>query len=340
MNVLIPRTSADRIRLTACLAFMAFTAFAGPDLAIQEPWSTVFGDKEFTYHVTVRSPEPFDGTVAWVLTCENRTLARQEHVVHAQPAQDAVQEIRVTLPAVKDRVTMPVTLGVQLLAAGKPAPVAAITRTLTVFAEDAFADRRETLRKAGITVFDPARNTCERLDKEKVPYQAVRSVEALAASKSGMLLIGEGASFREYRGLWPALRAAAARGVPVLCLAPAGGEMPLTDPEADAIPVAGVRFERAALVKSIGKHLDADGWPGDGRMASHSLALRGGHGPVVLAVDEGTTGWAFAELTFGPRRTRLIVCTLDVIARWDAGPTPRYLFAGLIDTVLNKEKPE
>ncbi len=54
-------------------------------------------------------------------------------------------------------------------------------------------------------------------------------------------------------------------------------------------------------------------------------------GQVVARVVEGDAGWPWLEVGFSAKRGKLIVCGFGLVKKWDAGPTPRFLLARLLD---------
>ena len=65
------------------------------------------------------------------------------------------------------------------------------------------------------------------LEKARVPFTFTKNIAALDELREGLLVIGEGTAWRDYRALGEAAVKAAARGVPVLCLAPGEGRLVL-----------------------------------------------------------------------------------------------------------------
>jgi hypothetical protein len=52
---------------------------------------------------------------------------------------------------------------------------------------------------------------------------------------------------------------------------------------------------------------------------------------IVAAVVNGAGGWCWLEMTFPQGKGKLMLCGFALIEGWDAGPTPRFLFARLLE---------
>ena len=123
-----------------------------------------------------------------------------------------------------------------LVADGQDRSTARYEQPLWFFPAHPFAQRAEWLKDLKITLFDPAVTTAPVLKAMEIPFEETRNVAALEELKEGLLLVGEGVSFEDERALPEMLFKAAARGLPVLCLAPAKGTLPLPGADNRALP--------------------------------------------------------------------------------------------------------
>jgi hypothetical protein len=218
--------------------------------------------------------------------------------------------------------------------------VAETETTLWVFHPDPFVERMKWLEELKITLYDPdpKRATAKALEKLKVPFEEAPNAAALAEVKEGFILVGEGVSFKNDAGLGETLARAAARGLPVLCLAPKEGSFALPGAEGSGLPVPdGLELRRAEVITRVDKRLDAKAWPPSGSVVASGLALKTEEGKVVAEAAAGGTGWPWLEAEFGDRG-RLAVCGFALIERWDATPAPRYFFAGVLKRLTGSEK--
>src|SRR5262249_38330580 len=153
----------------------------------------------------------------------DRTLANGELPLNVAAGKAEELTIKLRAPEVKPGVILKTRLRVKLFEGGDTKPVATHSRPVWVFAEDPLADRREWLKGLKLNLYDPEKTTAEPLRKLEVPFEEVATVAGLADLKEGLLIVGQGVSFKDYPDLAEALTRAAAGGMPVLCLAPAGG---------------------------------------------------------------------------------------------------------------------
>lgn len=311
-----------------------------PVVTLNEGWSNVFGGSEAVFHAAVTAKEGFAGRLGWRFSEAGRTVLQKEAKVDVKPGAVETVQIRLAVPEVKEGVVFEAVLTLSLIKEGVKDPVASVERRIWIFPADPFAGRAEWLKKAGIRLFDPEKKTARLFEEAKIPFEAVGNIDAFPEIKGGMLVIGEGVSFKEYRGLGSMMSKAAAAGVPVLCLAPAGGEATLPGIGDSDLPRPDrIVLERGDVIKRLDKRLDAGAWPPDGVVAASSLKLRGERGPVVGEVTNGGEGWSWVEMESGQGKTKFVICGFKVIEKWKTGPTPRFLFARALEYVAAREGP-
>ena len=332
-----------------CLMFCTLYAAAGLSAARGEPeglsfefeekWSGVFSGTEAVYHVTVASGENYRGRVGWRLVFKERTLSRGEAEVNVGPEKAASVEIRLPIPKAKEGVIIQAPLTVSLYGQGKQDADAELRKQVWIFTKDPFALQKEWVKGLKIKLFDPEKKTAELFEKVEIKCDRVHNVDSLADLEEGLLIIGEGVSFKEYRGLPAMMINVAAKGVPVLCLAPGGGLMTLPGAvESELPPPRSISLRRQEVIASLDKRLDSEAWPPEGKMVSHTLALLGERGPVVAEVMEEADQWPWLEIDFEEKKTKLVVCCFRIIRKWDSGPTPRYLLARLLERLKPTER--
>ncbi|MEI6149597.1 MAG: hypothetical protein WCS01_10905, partial [bacterium] len=311
-----------------------------PALNLREPWANLFAGKEAVLHATLDG-EPFEGRVAWQFSADGRTLARGERAVKTAAGGRETVEIRLAVPEVNPGVIMATKLTVSAFASGTAKEAGSVERTLWVFPPDPFTGRVEWLKKLDIRLFDPVGATAKLFDEFKIPYAAVRNVDALGEPKDGVLVVGEGVSFRDYRGLGDGLMKAAAAGWPILCIAPAGGEITLPVTGSPEMPEPkSVTLRRQDIITQLDKRLDACGWKTDGKSAGSGLKLRGDRGPVAAEVVSQAGAWPWMEMTFDKGRGKLVVCGFGIVGAWAESPTPRFLFVKVLEQVSGSKMRE
>ncbi|MCY2991375.1 MAG: hypothetical protein NTY19_26400 [Planctomycetota bacterium] len=314
----------------------------------RETWSAVFGDSEMTFNFELSSTEPFDGQVGWVLSAKNRTILRGEAPAAILPDKPATVTVPLRIPPVKEGLVFGTELTLSVHEKGGRKPVVSLVKPLWIYARDPFVDRSQWLKDLKLMLYDPAGKTAAVFDQAHVPFRELRNTAAIAELQEGLLVIGEDVSLDDHRDVAEAVCQLAANGVPVLCLAaadgafelPGGGEVTRSGADADQderlLPRGSGRpqsltFRRADVLADLDHRLDAQGWPPDGKLVAHGLALASEHGRVVAQVTESADGWAWLQMRYPPPGATLVVCQFTIIQRWDAGPTPRFLLARLLE---------
>ena len=240
-----------------------------------------------------------------------------------------------TLPPVRNGVVLEAKLTLSLVADKEEKAAASQEKTIWIFPEDPFYLHAKWLKELKVHLLDPEKKTLKVLEKAKVPFDEVGNVESIAELKEGVLLVGEGVSFKEYPALPELLIQAAARGLPVLCLAPAQGTLPIPGAEKAGVPVPGsLAWRRGDIIGEIDKRLDALSWSG-GEMIASTVSLKAEEG-VVQGEIASAGGWPWMEVNYPETHGRLVICGFGIIRQWDASPTPRFLFERLLERVSEK----
>ncbi len=172
----------------------------------------------------------------------------------------------------------------------------------------------------------------------EVPFEEIASVAGLADIKEGVVLVGAGVSFKDHPELFEALTQAAAGGLPVLCLAPSGGSVPVPGAAGVKGPKPrAVTWRKRDHIVVLDARLDATAWPPDDKLVASTLTLKVEDGAVVAEVGRGDADWPWLEAEYPTKKGRLIVCGFGLFGKaWDAGPTPRYLFARILEIMAEK----
>lgn len=325
--------------LAATLACTAWGEAESPRLALRETWHTQFGGTQTVFHAEIAASNAFRGQLQWSLTLANRAVARGAAAVVLESGGATSGDIPLTMPDIKEGLVSPVTLTVDLVADGSQTPAAHLERALWIFAADPFTDRQAWLKTLDIRLFDPERHTAEIFEQMRIPFTPLHTADAIAELRAGLLVVGEGASFQDYRALGALLVEAAARGLPVLCLAPSGGAfaLPGANPTETPNPRALI-LKRAAVIRELDKRLDAQTWRDDFPATRRTLTLKPQQERILAECGDSTDGWPWLEAPFEKAPGRLIVCGFDLIARWESGPTPRYLLARIFEHLTTDKK--
>ncbi len=260
-------------------------------IARVERWSSVFAESETRWTYRFSAEQPFRDRVAWRLTQLSVSVGEVRH-----------------------------------------------EQTVWIFPRDPLVDRREWLQSLKLNVFDPPGDTLKVLKESDVPHERLRTREALDDVTEGIVIVGEGVSLKKHDGLIDDLWSLAARGVPVLCLASADGEFSFPSEK----PLAtSVQLRRSDVIRELDKRLDTAWWP-NGSSQLQGLRVTSVSDDVVVKISDDAKAWPWAEWEYemgsgsdlreSPLiRPRVIWCGFGIVTAWDDGPTPRYLFAKLLE---------
>jgi hypothetical protein len=266
------------------------------------------------------------------LSVNRRTIARGQQLASVRPDKPAVATLRLAVPGVKEGVVVQAQLAVSLYAGASTRPAAEHTKPIWIFPRDPFVDRSEWLKGLNIELFDPLGKTAEVFEKARVPFKLTRNTAAISGPGTGLLVIGEGISLRDFRALPEAMLQAAAGGRPVLCLAPSEGAIPM--PGAGDTPQQAprlVELRREDIVTELDKRVDAAGWPPAGTSVASRLVVQPKGGRVVAEVSAQGAGWPWLDARYPAGRGRLLACGFGIIRQWEDGPAPRFLLARILD---------
>lgn len=301
-------------------------------LAIVEPWSNLFSGRDAVIHVVVPPGDPASRSLQWQLSAKGGTVARGEVGLAGAAGGGGAVALRIPAEATRTDVIMPLRLHFTVADAGRA--VAGGERTIWFFPDQPFAGRSEWLKKLSIQLFDPGGATRDLFQREGIPFREIRSADAVSAITDGWVIIGEGVSFREYRGLSGAMFKAASSGATVLCLAPAEGVifLPVSAPRDSGSPSA-IRLSRSDVVTRLDKRLDAGGWAPAGRSLASSLEIKADRGGVAAEIGTDPAHWAWLDVEYASTRGACVVCGLGIVGSWSDSPTPRYILARLIETM-------
>jgi hypothetical protein len=250
------------------------------------------------------------------------------------PLPEGGKPVKVMLrtPPLNPGVIQEATLTVHLVADGNE-PSARYEKKIWIFPPDPFANRAKWLAERRIKLYDPEpkAKTSALFKEAKIPFEEVPRLAGLEGVQDGVIIVGEGASLQEEPDLLPALVRAATRGARVLCLAPAAGSFVVPGSEGEAAPGT-MTLARPDIVRKLDKRLDAVAWPPTGNSVSRSFALKAEEGKVVAEVNPGVKGWSWLAVDLPDKKGRLVVSGFAIVGSWEAGPTPRYLFARILES--------
>lgn len=276
------------------------------------------------------------GSVEWALVAANRTISQGTGEASAAGPNEAPQlVIRALLPRLNAGVVLPAELRLTWIEAGR---MQQHSRPVTVFSRDPFSVRQASLERAKIGLFDSEGETAETFEQHDIPHSRLLNLSAIDLVDEGVVIVGEGVSFRENRNLPETLLRAAERGVSVLCLAPVDGEFAFPQPDEASSGPLRIALEQSDIVRRYDKRFDL--LPTIGRLAVESR-----RSSVVVRAIESGAGWSWLSVHYpghapGKSPRKLIVCGVSVIRDWKTTPVPRYLLVHLLEELTARKLAE
>lgn len=315
-----------------CLGGMLLAAAANgedAELRLLDGRSAVFGGAPAVWRVEAICARDADAFVVWSLETSGGVIARREQSVHLGSGAPADVEIAVDVPEVRSGVTAEGRLQVALLD-GNRRPLAEREQPVFVFGRDPAAERKQWIEELDLRLFDPEGATARRLDELDWPYRRIANPAAFAALGESTLIVGEGCSLRENRGLMAAALRAASDGARIVMLAPADGVFAPPGPEEGGPEPAALHFRNAKFVRELDKRFDVP-------PARATFRLGGTRAGAEVAVVP-TGGWACVEARW-PNGGTLVLAGPGLLETWESSPVPRHLLVRLLEwTTVKQEK--
>jgi hypothetical protein len=273
----------------------------------------------------------FKGRLLWRFSVGMATIQAQEAPVHSTGEKPLRVILRLRVPFVRPGLVVKGKLSVHVVGEGQCQPVANYKQVLWIFSPEPFAQRATWLKELKITLFDPKETTGAVLKKNEVPFEMAETSAMLSDLKEGLILVGEGVSFEEDDALAAILVKTAARGLPVLCLAPARGTFPLPGADNPGLPVPeGMSLLRREIITRLDARLDARVWSPAGKNVVGALSLKAVEGSIKAEITAGSEGWPWLEMHYA-NRGKLVICGFGIIRDWETEPAPRYFFARVLE---------
>ena len=310
---------------------------AGITFQFSDVRTCTFAGDAITAPVVLLADQDFEGSALWRLSLDRHTVSSREQAVNLNRNAPLTFSLAMQLPEEREGIVLECRLLLSLTDR-QGNEHGTVQKPLNIFPRDPFALKREWLTRLDLCVFDPLGKTTAAFDALAIPYRQIDNLSALEPSGAGVLIIGEGLSLEENRGLFATVSQVAASGTPVLFLAPSDGEFMIpgtADLPEEPFP-AGVSFRDHDVIASFDKRYDTRTWTGDLDTIVSHFQLTGLRSQAILQVS-ANHGWPWLELSW-PGDGKLLVCGFGVIRDWEASPVPRYLLAGILE-YFSKRKP-
>jgi len=274
----------------------------------------------------------------WRLSVANHTVARGEKALNM--ANGLVPfNISFTLPELKPGIITDLILDLSVIDVDSGNKLVTTNKIIKSFSQNAFVDMDNWLESLNIVLFDPEKTTVKLFDNLNIPYRFTKNIDALTEINQGIVIVGEGVSLDENKGLWNVLVDVASRNIPVLCLALREGEMRIPGvgiTEKSPKPSA-LTIKRYQAITDLNKSLDRQSWCGKRMVASQSVIFKGECDLVIAGVEEGCNNWLWLEQSFEGSTAKLVLCQFQLIKNWNRSPVPQYLLLNILETMCLKE---
>ncbi len=345
----------------------------GHDDPVLRPLATarsLFADRTTKFRFAVADEDASTERIVWSLSANDRTLSRGEFVVELDPEKPTEFDVSVDAPTIRDGVILQTTLIVSRKSTNNRSQPD-WQQTIWIFPEDATADKHEWLTSLDIQLYDPKRTTANMLREAGIPFDTLHTQASLEAVKEGVAIVGAGLSLKENSQLAEIMVRLAAAGVPVLCLTPGDGVIPVsvgktakksadgtsnkttTDnnalgggSETDGSETEGADSERAGatsrpqsitlrqsdIVSELDKRLDGRDWLAGNEVTRCFRFAVADDSVVAESVSPGQ-GWPWLEIRYPTKRGRLVLSGFGVIEEWDTSPIPRYLLLRILERI-------
>ena len=321
--------------MVAIFACSLVTA-APPDLAPANGRTNFFAGRDATLRTVIRGGDAVAGRLAWNLTALGRTLRGGTLDVAHDGGPATAIDVAMEMPDVKEGIVLEATL-TTVLADAAGTRLAACARPVRIFSADPFFERTRWLEGINLALIDPVGDTERVLVAAGVPFTLVRTEADITAAEPRIIVVGEGTSWLEGPDLATLLSRFASRGVPVLCLAPRDGTLPLpgTTPVEGAAIVKRLAFERAGVVAAFDPRLDGRDWDTEDRtiVSRFVIATEGDRAVLRIAAADDPSGWPWVESEYTDHTTataKLVFCGHGIVSHWNETPSARYLFAAIL----------
>jgi hypothetical protein len=317
---------ATSLLLGAAAVLSAASAVAAEsELICDETWRCLFADSEATFHVHVRASDKRPDSLHWSLVMADRSVASGDVPVDA----NAQAVVNLTLPPVKPTVVLDAVLVFSVNPANAADDELTLKKPLAIFPREAFTSAAQ-YRQLDIALFDPRKTTAEVLTKAGLPLKQLRTVEALRASESKFIIIGEGLPADRHGDIPQALSEITTAGKTAICLAPASGHWRLPAWSGEQAATRSIALRRGEAIQEFDSRFDAAAWPGVPQPIAGGLVLEAFRGQFGARIEPGENTWPWVEVR-SATGGRIAFCGYGLIQHWEASPVPRYLIAKLLE---------
>ncbi|MFW6114149.1 MAG: hypothetical protein ACOC7K_00235, partial [bacterium] len=284
-----------------------------------------------TLRYQIRSMQPTQAGISWSVEYNDQVIARRSGHFSTKVGEPSELKLNLRLPELPSATPRKLTVNIAVDSDEVH------RRAIWVFATDPFQHQRERLRRLDIQLFDPAERTAEQFEKWRIPFRNVSRRSDLKRVNSGLFILGAGFSPRKQRNLEVVMAGLISRGVDVMSLEPADGQLPILDTENSVWPVPSqLAFHRSKIIRHFDKRLDSESWPPDGQIVNATLQLATTRTGMVGQVSDAERGWPWLDVRFAEDEGRFLFCGFGIIRHATSTPAASQL---LREILISFEEP-
>ncbi len=305
-------------------------------LKLPDARSNFFSGSSISVPVEVHVGQTDSTQLSWSLYVAGVSVARREIALDIAAEGVSRHAINLELPTTHRGIPIEVLLHLRLIDS-RGNVVTEIESPLYVLDPAPFQHRRQWLENLDIHLYDPEGTTVAVFEEGGIPFKQIMNPAAFHSAMGGILIIGEGLSLRDSRGLMDAVFKAVGSGIPAIVLSPTEGDIQLPGLGAGAKndQPPSISLEGREVIRRFDKRLDSVSW-----VAGRDCVLRyfqvAAYRNRPEAVVGENPGWAWIALDWQDgARARL--CGFAIMRDWDMSPTPRYLFLAILEDITKHE---
>lgn len=207
------RSTLKRLPLWLAAGFVCMHTLAG-DITVLHPHLLYHAEE---MQVTLHAPDHADQRIPFRFEFEDKPLTQGTFGV----GPDGFARLSFSAPAPRPGIPIPLTLRLP----GIQAQAEEQKTTLWIFSEGSVFAEKHRLEEWPLHLYDPPGETAAWLTQHGIPFRRIRDITDV---DSGVLILGEGISFRRHPDILENLLKHSTSGIPVLVINPAGGMLDLS----------------------------------------------------------------------------------------------------------------
>ncbi len=339
MNIARHRTFSPSLFTAGMILCLCGAISEGSSISLDEAWAVPFAGQPAEIEATVRLEPGQSAFLGWELSVSRSVVARGE--LPLAPSTETIRAVPIPfqMPSIRPDVRLPAEFRVYLIGENRK-HLAETQRRFPILGDNPFPSRAAELRALRIVLFDPIGATADTLEKADIPFGRIHGLSGFGEERPGLLLVGETLSFRDTPDLPELLHYAIQHQIPMLCLPPRNGTLPLPFFPAETDGIGAIRLAHRQAVPVAGKDqaAGAEVWGAAGPPISGTMCMTHSQNGIVGDFTTETKGWPWFEADYADRPGRWIVSGIGILAVWDQTPAARWLLLEWIEYAAGTQK--